>query len=236
MLAEYDLADIILVASRKAAETFLAAGVEAHPAAQDADDSRARFLEGAQGALGVEHVAVTGVGIGKDRQAARLRRLRCVSILGGMPYPKQMQLLSRNPEILVATPGRLLDLLAHNALRLGDVDTLVLDEADRLLDQGFAEEINRLLALLPTDRQTLLLSATLPDAVVALADRVLRHGHYVVPHWYGAVHRVSWRAAAFERPANLPRYYQPEALVTSVWWSRSAKSAGPSKARLAMTK
>ena len=53
-------------------------------------------------------------------------------------------------------------------------------------------------------------------------DRVLRHGHYVVPHWYGAVHRVSWRAAAFDRPASLPRYYQPEALVTSVWWSKAA--------------
>ena len=56
-------------------------------------------------------------------------------------------------------------------------------------------------------------------------DRVLRHGHYVVPHWYGAVHRVSWRDAAFARPASLPRYYQPEALVTSVWWSKRAGAA-----------
>ena len=65
---------------------------------------------------------------------------------------------------------------------------------------------------------------TRPELVTSLRalDRVLRHGHYVVPHWYGAVHRVSWRAAAFDRPATLPRYYQPEALVTSVWWSRSA--------------
>jgi microcin C transport system substrate-binding protein len=54
-------------------------------------------------------------------------------------------------------------------------------------------------------------------------DRVLRHGHYVVPHWYGAVHRVSWRAAALERPADLPRFYQPEKLVTTVWWSPAAK-------------
>jgi len=63
---------------------------------------------------------------------------------------------------------------------------------------------------------------TRPDLVASLRalDRVLRHGHYVVPHWYGAVHRVSWRSAAFDRPVNLPRYYQPEALVTSVWWSK----------------
>lgn len=68
---------------------------------------------------------------------------------------------------------------------------------------------------------------TRPQLVASLRalDRVLRHGHYVVPHWYGAVHRVSWRAAAFDRPANLPRYYQPEALVITVWWSPSAGGA-----------
>ena len=68
-------------------------------------------------------------------------------------------------------------------------------------------------------------ATTRPQLVASLRalDRVLRHGHYVVPHWYGAVHRVSWRAAAFDRPPVLPRYYQPEALVTTVWWSPSAK-------------
>lgn len=68
---------------------------------------------------------------------------------------------------------------------------------------------------------------TRPELVSSLRalDRVLRHGHYVVPHWYGAVHRVSWRAAVLERPAKLPRYYQPEALVTTVWWSKSASLA-----------
>jgi microcin C transport system substrate-binding protein len=68
-----------------------------------------------------------------------------------------------------------------------------------------------------------------PELVVSLRalDRVLRHGHYVVPHWYGAVHRVSWRASVFDRPANLPRFYQPEALVTTVWWSKSAASGKP---------
>jgi microcin C transport system substrate-binding protein len=64
-------------------------------------------------------------------------------------------------------------------------------------------------------------------------DRVLRHGHYVVPHWYGAVHRVSWRAKAFARPADLPRFYQPERLVTTVWWS---PDAAPSQATPLSTK
>jgi microcin C transport system substrate-binding protein len=66
-----------------------------------------------------------------------------------------------------------------------------------------------------------------PELVTSLRalDRVLRHGHYVVPHWYGAVHRVSWRAKAFARPADLPRFYQPEKLVTTVWWSPHASAA-----------
>lgn len=74
-------------------------------------------------------------------------------------------------------------------------------------------------------------ASTRPELVTRLRalDRVLRHGHYVVPHWYGAVHRVSWRAKAFARPADLPRFYQPESLVTTVWWSPDAvpSTAGP---------
>jgi len=60
-----------------------------------------------------------------------------------------------------------------------------------------------------------------PQLVAALRalDRVLRHGHYTVPHWYGAVHRVAWRAGKFGKPEVMPLYYQPEAWVTSVWWS-----------------
>ena len=69
---------------------------------------------------------------------------------------------------------------------------------------------------------------TRPQLVAALRalDRVLRHGHYVVPHWYGAVHRVAWRAHKFGRPEVLPLYYQPEAWVTSVWWSQPSGPAG----------
>jgi microcin C transport system substrate-binding protein len=72
-------------------------------------------------------------------------------------------------------------------------------------------------------------ATTRPQLVSSLRalDRVLRHGHYVVPHWYGAVHRVSWRSTAFERPAQLPLYYQPETLVTSVWWSPQGSPVTP---------
>jgi len=57
-------------------------------------------------------------------------------------------------------------------------------------------------------------------------DRVLRHGHYSVPHWYGSVHRVSWRAGRFEQPSITPRYYQPESWIQSTWWATPANFAG----------
>ncbi|MEK9803415.1 MAG: extracellular solute-binding protein [Curvibacter sp.] len=69
---------------------------------------------------------------------------------------------------------------------------------------------------------------TRPELVARLRalDRVLRHGHYAVPHWYSGVHRVAWRAGRFEQPAVTPRYYQPESWVTSVWWASEANRAG----------
>ena len=98
---------------------------------------------------------------------------RLVVAVGGAAINPQMMALRGGAHLLVATPGRLLDLLAQNALTLADLHSLVLDEADRLLDLGFADELGRVLAALPARRQTLLFSATMPDAVQALARQVL---------------------------------------------------------------
>ena len=100
--------------------------------------------------------------------------VRVAIVFGGVSINPQMMRLRGGADVVVATPGRLLDLVAHNALSLSDVQTLVLDEADRLLDLGFADELNRVLALLPAQRQTLLFSATFPPAVQALAAGLLR--------------------------------------------------------------
>jgi ATP-dependent RNA helicase RhlE len=101
-------------------------------------------------------------------------RLKTAIVFGGVSINPQMMNLRGGADIVVATPGRLLDLIDHNALRLDAVATLVLDEADRLLDLGFSEELARILALLPARRQTLFFSATFPPAVQALADSLLR--------------------------------------------------------------
>ena len=97
----------------------------------------------------------------------------CVAI-GGISINPQMLALRGGADVVVATPGRLLDLVERNALQLSDLEVLVLDEADRLFSLGFAEELARVLALLPAQRQNLLFSATLPPAVLELAERILR--------------------------------------------------------------
>jgi len=99
--------------------------------------------------------------------------LKTVIVYGGISINPQMMDLRGGADIVVATPGRLLDLIERNALKLGDVQTLVLDEADRLLDLGFSDEIQHLLSLLPAFRQSLLFSATFPQSVQTLADKLL---------------------------------------------------------------
>lgn len=102
------------------------------------------------------------------------RRIKVATVFGGVAINPQMIDLRWGADIVVATPGRLLDLVDNNALGLAHVGTLVLDEADRLLDLGFDAELRRLLALVPVNRQTLLFSATFPPAIEALADALLR--------------------------------------------------------------
>jgi superfamily II DNA/RNA helicase len=102
------------------------------------------------------------------------QRPRVVTAIGGVSINPQLMALRGGAEVLVATPGRLLDLVRHNALRLETLSTLVLDEADQLLALGFGDELAAIEALLPARRQTVLVSATLPDHIAALARRLLR--------------------------------------------------------------
>jgi superfamily II DNA/RNA helicase len=101
-------------------------------------------------------------------------RTKIAVVFGGVSINPQMMSLRGGADVVVATPGRLLDLVDHNALHLGSVNLLVLDEADRLLDLGFAEELQRVLALLPARRQNLFFSATFPPAVENLANTLLQ--------------------------------------------------------------
>ncbi|ALL65557.1 ATP-dependent RNA helicase [Paraburkholderia caribensis MBA4] len=103
-----------------------------------------------------------------------LKRLRTVSILGGVAYGQQLMLLAKNPEILVATPGRLLDHLERGRIDLSQLQMLVLDEADRMLDMGFIDDIETIVAATPATRQTMLFSATLDGKIGSLTGRLLK--------------------------------------------------------------
>jgi ATP-dependent RNA helicase RhlE len=108
------------------------------------------------------------------RALGQFTRIRGAAVFGGVGMGPQESALRRGVDVVVATPGRLLDHLRHPYARLHGVETLVLDEADRMLDMGFLPDIRRVLAQLPSRRQTLLFSATMPPAIVALARELLR--------------------------------------------------------------
>ncbi len=105
----------------------------------------------------------------------RYTPIRQITIFGGVSQVTQVERLRRGAEVLVATPGRLLDLMNQGHVKLDRLEVLVLDEADRMLDMGFIHDVRRIIAKLPTQRQTLLFSATMPDAIRELADGILKN-------------------------------------------------------------
>ena len=97
-------------------------------------------------------------------------KIRTVTLVGGEPVHKQIKLLHQNPRILIATPGRLIDLMEQRKVHLRDIRILVLDEADRMLDMGFAPQINTILKGVPKKRQTMFFSATIPPPIVRMTS------------------------------------------------------------------
>jgi superfamily II DNA/RNA helicase len=144
--------------------------------------------EGADGtpqALVVVPTRELGLQVARDIQTAgKTRGVRVLPVYGGVAYEPQTEALQRGVEIIVGTPGRLLDLARpprgakkskqQPLLRLDRIRALVLDEADRMLDLGFLDDVEKILAMLPDDRQTMLFSATMPDPIVTLARRFMR--------------------------------------------------------------
>ena len=108
-----------------------------------------------------------------------LHRIKVVSILGGMPYPLQNKLLSQPVDILVATPGRLIDHIQRGRINFSRLEMLVLDEADRMLDMGFIEDVEKIALAIPTTHQTLMFSATLDSAIAKVATRLLKSPKHI---------------------------------------------------------
>ncbi len=100
--------------------------------------------------------------------------IKTAILIGGEPMGKQLRALARMPQVVIATPGRLIDHLAQKNLTLKEIRIAVLDEADRMLDMGFAPQLAKILPLLPQERQTLLFSATMPENIIAMARAYLK--------------------------------------------------------------
>jgi superfamily II DNA/RNA helicase len=131
-------------------------------------------------------------------------RLRVALAIGGVSIGGQARALSGGVDILVATPGRLLDLVQQNALRLKNVDTFVLDEADRMLDMGFIRDIRKIVAKLPVQRQTVLFSATMPEDIADLAKQILKDpARVAVTPVASTVERIAQRVIHVDRGAKM---------------------------------
>jgi ATP-dependent RNA helicase RhlE len=107
------------------------------------------------------------------RSYGRFLQMRSTVIFGGVSQYHQVRALKQQPKILIATPGRLLDLMNQGHIELGNIEVLVLDEADRMLDMGFIHDIRKIIKRVPQQRQTLFFSATMPSEIRALADSIL---------------------------------------------------------------
>jgi ATP-independent RNA helicase DbpA len=159
--------------------------------------------------------------VGKElRRLARFTdNIKVLTLCGGVPFGPQLSSLEHGVHIVVGTPGRLLDHLRRGSLDLGGLKTLVLDEADRMLDMGFQEEIGALIAAAPPKRQTLLFSATYPAEIVAMSEAIQHEPHEVSVdevHQEGAIEQLLFQVAREGRIAAVARllgHFCPESTL-----------------------
>jgi ATP-independent RNA helicase DbpA len=159
--------------------------------------------------------------VGKElRRLARFtENIKVLTLCGGFPFGPQLGSLEHGAHIVVGTPGRLLDHLRRGSLRLAGLKTLVLDEADRMLDMGFQEEIGALIAAAPRKRQTLLFSATYPAEIAAMSADIQHEPHEVSVdevHDEGVIEQLLFEVDRDERTAAVARllgHYRPESTL-----------------------
>ncbi|WP_084101008.1 DEAD/DEAH box helicase [Demequina sp. NBRC 110051] len=164
--------------------------------------------------------------------ASKKRSTRIVQIYGGRAYEPQIEALVKGAEVVVGTPGRMIDLLNQGHLDLRFIKTVVLDEADEMLDLGFLPDVERLLAATPASRHTMLFSATMPGAVVSLARRYMTqptHIRAADPDDDGAtvkaIKQVVYRAHALDKIEVLARILQADGRGRTVVFARTKRTA-----------
>jgi len=165
-------------------------------------------------------------------KAAARRKISILSIYGGRAYEPQVEVLRKGVEVVVGTPGRLIDLAQQGHLDLGHVRTLVLDEADEMLDLGFLPDVEKIVRLIPAGRQTMLFSATMPGAIITLARSYMHHPTHiraVDPDDDGqtvkAVEQHVFRAHAMDKVEMLARILQSDGRGLTLVFCRTKRTA-----------
>ncbi|MEV0454372.1 DEAD/DEAH box helicase [Catellatospora methionotrophica] len=173
-----------------------------------------------------------GLQVAKDLAGAgKSRGVRVLALYGGVAYEPQVEALKAGVEIVVSTPGRLLDLCKQKHLKLDQVRALVLDEADRMLDLGFLDDVEKILKMLPTDRQTMLFSATMPDPIVTLSRKFLRTpvtvhaGHSTEPGVSPQTKQVVYRTHQLNKLELLARILQAQGRGLTMIFTRTKRNA-----------
>lgn len=169
---------------------------------------------------------------GDIRDAAKNRALRVVEVYGGRAYEPQVKELERGAEIVVGTPGRLIDLMKHRTLNLSKVRTVVLDEADEMLDLGFLEDVETILSATPPVRHTMLFSATMPGPVIAMARRYMSHPTHIRAQepdddstTVKNVKQFIYRAHALNKVEVLARILQARGRGLTIIFARTKRTA-----------
>ena len=159
------------------------------------------------------------------------RPLSVVSIYGGRPYEPQIESLRAGADVVVGTPGRLLDLAQQGHLQLGGLSALVLDEADEMLDLGFLPDIERILRQIPTDRQAMLFSATMPDPIITLARTFMNQPTHIraeapqASAVHDATEQIVYRAHAMDKVELLSRVLQARGRGATMIFTRTKRTA-----------
>jgi superfamily II DNA/RNA helicase len=175
------------------------------------------------------------VQVAGDIEAAAAKRehpVRVLTVYGGRAYEPQIQALEKGVEIVVGTPGRLIDLMRQKYLDLSQVRIAVLDEADEMLDLGFLEDIEKLLSAVPTRRQTMLFSATMPGPIMALARRFMERPTHIRAHDPGDESRtkaditqVIYRAHQLDKIEVMARILQARGRGLTIVFMRTKRQA-----------
>ncbi|MGW5304405.1 DEAD/DEAH box helicase [Streptomyces griseoluteus] len=164
--------------------------------------------------------------------AGKVRNVRVLAIYGGRAYEPQVEALNKGVDVVVGTPGRLLDLAGQKKLDLSHVKCLVLDEADEMLDLGFLPDVEKIVNMLPAKRQTMLFSATMPGAVIGLARRYMSrptHIRATAPDDEGAtvanIKQFVYRGHSMDKPEMIARILQAEGRGLAMIFCRTKRTA-----------